>query len=136
MARRASHGHSHPAKGPSQRQLRAGELIRHALAEVFLRVDIDDADLKGVHVTVSEVKLSPDLRHAIAFVAPLMVGGDGVALIKALNRHQKFIRGELSGRVELKFTPDIDFRLDESFEQAQRIDTLLRSPDVVRDLDE
>jgi ribosome-binding factor A len=132
----AKHGQSHgPAKGPSQRQLRAGELIRHALSEVFIRVDINDADLKGVHVTVSEVKLSPDLRHATAFVAPLLLGGDGETLVKALSRHQKFIRGELAGRVELKFTPDIVFKLDESYEHSMKIDALLRSPDVARDLE-
>jgi ribosome-binding factor A len=133
MTKRGHQAHG-PAKGPSQRQLRAGELIRHALAEVFIRVDISDADLKGVHVTVSEVKLSPDFRHVTAFVAPLTLGGDGVTLVKALNRHQKFIRGELAGRVGLKYMPDIAFKLDESFEQSTRIDALLRSPDVARDL--
>lgn len=109
--------------------------MRHALAEVFLRVDIEDADLKGVHLTVSEVRLGPDLRHATIFVAPLLQGGDGDALVKALNRHQRFIRGELAGRIDLKFMPEIVFRLDESYGQADQIERLLRSPEVARDLD-
>jgi ribosome-binding factor A len=130
------HGRSHaPVRGPSQRQLRAGELVRHALAEVFIREDFDDPDLKGAHVTISEVKMSPDLRHATAFVAPPPQGKDGALLVKALNRHQKFVRGELAGRVELKFSPEIVFRLDESYEQSRRIDELLRSPGVARDLE-
>jgi ribosome-binding factor A len=126
---------SHGAKGPSQRQLRVGEMVRHALAEILTRVDIADPELEGRYVTVTEVKLSPDLRHATVFARPFGVDEDGPGLIKALNRHQRYLRGELGRRVELKFTPDVAFRLDESFDEAERIDALLRSPTVARDLD-
>lgn len=126
---------SNEAKGPSQRQLRVGEMVRHALAQILTRADIADPELEGHYVTVTEVKLSPDLRHATAFVRPFGSDEDGPGLIKALNRHQRFLRGELARRVDLKFMPDIAFRLDESFDEAERIDALLRSPTVARDLD-
>src|ERR1700756_4465262 len=122
----------HQAKGPSQRQLRAGELLRHALAEIFMTEEIEDSDLHGEIVTVAEVRVSPDLKHATVFVAAL--GGNSEKLARALNRHQRFLRGELARRVELKYSPDLAFRGDHSVEAAERIDELLRSPSVARDL--
>ncbi|MEJ2117417.1 MAG: 30S ribosome-binding factor RbfA [Alphaproteobacteria bacterium] len=116
----------HSGKAPSQRQLRVGEIIRHALAEVFSRVDIDDPVLKKQFITVSEVKASPDLRHATVFIWPLG-GDDPKAVASALKRHQRFLRGELARRVELKYMPELVFQLDNSYDEAERIDTLLRS---------
>jgi|SRR5271165_3870152 len=121
------------SKGPSQRQLRAGELIRHALAEIFRTEDISDPALEGEVVTIAEVRMSPDLQHATVFASSLS-GKDTDALAETLNRHQKFLRGELARRVELKYTPDLVFKGDHVAEAAGRIDELLRSPDVARDL--
>jgi ribosome-binding factor A len=122
------------SKGPSVRQLRVGEMIRHAMSDILARGDLEDDALKGKHITVTEVKLSPDLRHATVYALPF--GGDeGGAVIKALGRHARFLRGELSRRVDLKYMPDLSFRPDESFDEADRIDALLRSPTVSRDLD-
>jgi ribosome-binding factor A len=123
------------AKGPSQRQLRVGEMLRHALADILTRVDIADPELEGRYITVTEVKLSPDLRHATVYARPFGNDEDGGGIIKALNRHQRYLRGELGHRVDLKFTPDLTFRLDETFDEAERIDALLRSPTVSRDLE-
>lgn len=123
---------SRPA-GPSQRQLRVGEMLRHALAEILQRGDISDPLLEASVVTVPEVRMTPDLRHAICYVMPL--GGkdaDGVAA--ALNAHARFLRGELGRRVTLKYVPDLKFEVDRSFEEGDRIDRLLRSPEVARDL--
>jgi ribosome-binding factor A len=130
----------HEAKGqagkaPTQRQLRVGEMLRHALADLLTRTDVADPELEGRYITVTEVKTSPDLRHATIFVRPFGTEENGPAIVKALNRHQRFLRGELGRRVDLKFTPDLTFRLDESFDEAERIDALLRSPTVQRDLD-
>ena len=125
----------HEAKGPSQRQLRVGEMLRHALAEILTRADIADQDLEGRYITVTEVKCSPDLRHATVFARPFGTDDDGPGIVKALNRHQRYLRGELARRVDLKYMPDLTFRLDESFDEAERIDALLRSPTVSRDLD-
>jgi ribosome-binding factor A len=122
------------AKGPTQRQLRVGELLRHALAEIFLTEDIEDDDLLGVTITVAEVRASPDLRHATAFVAALGTGNNA-ELATALNRHRRYLRGELARRVELRYMPEITFKADESLEESQRIEALLRSPGVARDLD-
>jgi ribosome-binding factor A len=120
-------------KGPSQRQLRVGEVIRHALAGIFLTEDIEDEDLRGLAITVSEVRATPDLRHVTAFVS-VLGHGDNAALAKALNRHQRYLRGELARRVELKYMPEIAFKPDQAIETSERIDALLRSPDVARDL--
>lgn len=116
-----------PARsGPSQRQLRVGELIRHALSELLTRGDIHDDVIAGHVITVSEVRMSPDLRHATIYVMPL--GGEDVeAVLAALERHKRFIRGTVAKAVNLKFAPDIRFRKDESFESGQRIDRLLDS---------
>ena len=123
--------------GPSQRQLRAGELVRHSLAEILREEDIQDPALAGVSVTVTEVRMSPDLRHATCFVEPLgagvgVVAADGV--VKGLNRSSKFLRGRLGKLVDLKFTPDLKFLHDESFNEASHINALFARPDVARDL--
>lgn len=121
-------------KGPSQRQLRAGELIRHALVDILAREDFRDPALEGVAVTLSEVRPSPDLRHATVFCAPLG-GGDATAIVDALNRSARFLRGRLGREVALKFTPQLKFVPDESFEEASHIDAVLRRAEVARDLD-
>jgi ribosome-binding factor A len=127
------HGQNKGAAGPSQRQLRAGELVRHALVEVLREEDIDDPALQGVSVTVSEVRMSPDLKHATVFAQPL--GGEHAQEVAAgLNRHAKFLRGRLGRHIELKFTPDLRFLVDESFEAARRMDALFNSEAVRRDL--
>jgi ribosome-binding factor A len=122
------------AKPPSQRQLRVGELIRHKLAEMLARGDIHDDVLAAHVITVPEVRLSPDLKLATAYVMPL--GGEDVQpVIEALSRHARYIRGEIAHAVNLKFAPDIRFRRDETFEEASRIDALLASPKVRQDVD-
>lgn len=116
--------------GPSQRQLRAGELVRHALAEILREEDFPDL---AVSVTVTEVRMSPDLRHATCFVQPL--GGEHAPeVVAALNRHAKYLRGRLGRLIDLKFTPDLRFLHDESFDEAARMDRLFSSPVVQRDL--
>ena len=119
--------------GPSQRQLRAGELVRHALVDILAREDVRDPDLEGVSVTVSEARMSPDLKHADIFVAPLGAG-DAKKTADALNRCGRFLRGRLGRQIELKFTPELRFLPDESFDEADHIGQLLRSPGVARDL--
>lgn len=119
--------------GPTQRQLRAGELVRHALVDIFREVTINDTVLAGVSVTVAEVRMGPDLRHATIFAEPL--GGENhEAVIKALNRHKSFIRGHLGRAIELRFTPELHFRHDDSFLEAQRIEKLFDDPRVRQDL--
>ena len=121
-------------KGPSQRQLRAGELIRHALVEILQREPLRDPALDGVSVTISEVQLSPDLKNAKVFASPL--GGDDKAnVIAALNRTSAYLRGVLGKKIEMKFTPALTFMEDKTFAEAQKIDELLAHPDVARDLD-
>jgi ribosome-binding factor A len=120
--------------GPSQRQLRVGELIRHALSEMLARGDIHDDVLASHVVTIPEVRMSPDLRLASIYVMPL--GGKDVRpVLEALDRNKKFIRGEIAHDVNLKFAPDIRFLADETFDEAQRIDRLLASEKVRQDLD-
>ena len=128
--------------GPSQRQLRAGELIRHALVEVLREEEVHDPALKGVSITVTEVRLSPDLKHATCFVEPLGAGVGAADLsdhigdiIKALNAHAKFLRGALGRHIDMKFTPDLRFRHDESFDTASHMDRLFNDPRVRADLD-
>jgi ribosome-binding factor A len=125
--------HSQDRAGGSQRQLRVGELIRHELAAMLSRGDIHDPVLEGHMITVPEVRMSPDLRLATIYVMPLG-GRDATDVIEALERNKKYIRGEISHRVNLKFAPDIRFRLDERFDEAERIEKLLRTPAVQRDL--
>jgi len=122
------------AKMPSQRQLRAGELIRHALVEILQRKEMRDSDLAGVDVTITEVRASPDLKNARVYVAPL-AHGDKEVVAKALNRCASFLRGLLGREIEMKNTPELRFVADDSFDQASRIDDLLASPLVKRDLD-
>ncbi len=118
---------------PGQRQLRVGEEIRHALAALLTRAELKDPDLAGRSLTVSEVKMSPDLRHATAFVVPL--GGEpNGAILKALGRAAPFLRGEIARRVQLRYAPELVFAADRSFATASRISELLHQPDVARDL--
>lgn len=119
--------------GPSQRQLRAGELVRHALAEIMRQDTLADPALQGAPVTVSEVRLSPDLRHAICFVEPLG-GVKADEVVAALNRSTKHIRGRLGHAIDLKFTPDLKFVHDDTFAAAEKIARLLDDPRVRRDL--
>jgi ribosome-binding factor A len=125
-----------PASGraPSQRQLRVGELIRHAVVEILQRGEVHDPALDGMVVTVPEVRMTPDLRLATVFVMPL-AGKGADTLLATLDRHRKYLRGEVAHRVDLRYAPELRFRLDESFAAGERIDSLLRSPEVKRDLD-
>lgn len=113
------------AHGPSQRQLRAGELVRHALVDILAREDFRDPDLQGVSVTLGEVRCSPDLKHALVFCAPLG-GGPGEAVAAALNRAAGFIRGRLAREIDMKFTPELRFLADTSYDEASEMDALLR----------
>lgn len=119
--------------GPSQRQLRVGEAIRHAIVRVLREGNIRDPELDGALVTVTEVRASPDLKHASAFVTPLG-GGESKAMVKALNRAAPYIRSAVAREVQLRTAPEIHFQADTSFEQATRIDALLRQPTVQRDV--
>jgi ribosome-binding factor A len=118
--------------GPSQRQQRVAEIIRHALAEVLSRGDLQDDVLTRNVITIPEVRMSPDLKLATAYVMPLG-GKDEDAVIKALEKNKKHLRQEVARRVNLKFAPDLRFRRDESFDEAARIDALLRTERVARD---
>ena len=120
--------------GPSQRQQRVAELVRHALAEVLQRGDIQDPVLGSHVVTVPEVRMSPDLKLATAYVMPLG-GQDEAPVIAALERNRKVLRQEVARRVSLKYAPELRFRRDETFDEAARIDRLLRSDKVQRDLE-
>lgn len=120
--------------GPNQRMLRVGELVRHELASLFARGEIDDPELAGIVITVSEVRMSPDLKLASAYVMPL--GGERAAeIVAALNRHHKFIRGRISPGLNLKFAPEVRFFVDETFDEFSRIDALLRSERVRQDIE-
>jgi len=119
--------------GPSQRALRVGELVRHAVSEMLTRGDVHDPVLEGRLITVPEVRMSPDLRMATIYVMPL--GGREIKeVLEALERNKRYLRGEISHHVNLKFAPDIRFRADERFDEAERIEKLLRTPAVQRDL--
>jgi ribosome-binding factor A len=123
------------AGGGSQRQLRVGELIRHELAEMLTRGDIHDPVIEGHMITVPEVRMTADLRLATIYVMPLG-GRDEKEVIEALDRNKRYVRGEIARRVNLKFAPEIRFRVDERFDEAERIEKLLRTPVVQRDLDD
>ncbi|HLX16803.1 MAG TPA: 30S ribosome-binding factor RbfA [Bradyrhizobium sp.] len=127
------HRKNSSAAGGSQRQLRVGEIVRHAMADILAQGTVHDADLEGHIITVPEVKMSPDLRLATIYVMPLG-GRDTDKVIAALDRNKKFLRGEVARRVNLKFAPDVRFRVDDRFDEAERIEKLLRTPAVQRDL--
>jgi ribosome-binding factor A len=128
------HQRNDQAGGGSQRQLRVGELIRHELADMLSRGDIHDPVIQAHMITVPEVRMSPDLRLATIYVMPLG-GRDADKVIDALDRNKRYVRGEIARRVNLKFAPEIRFRVDERFDEAERIEKLLRTPAVQRDLD-
>jgi len=131
----SKHKHSRDqGPGGSQRQLRVGELVRHAIAEMLARGDVHDPVIEAHLITVPEVRMSPDLRLATIYVMP-MGGRDAAAVVAAFDRHKKYLRAEIAQRINLKFAPDLRFRVDERFDEAERIERLLRSPDVQRDLD-
>src|ERR1700760_1563054 len=119
--------------GPSQRQLHVGEALRHALAEILRRNDIQDSDLNGVSITITQVKPSPDMRYATVYCEPLG-GQNAKVIVAALNRHKGFLRGEMGHMIATKFTPELRFVEDESFAEAEKIENILKSPQVQRDL--
>ena len=120
--------------GPSQRQLRVGELLRHALAEIFERASFRDPDLADARLTVTAVEMSPDLRHANVFIVPF-AGTEGSRVLPALNRAAAYLRRQLAGTVDMRYLPDLHFKLDTSFGEASRITSILRRPEVARDLE-
>ena len=121
--------------GPSQRQLRVGEQVRHALSDIVQRGEIRDDVLESTVLSISEVRMSPDLKIATVFVSPLGAADDD-AVIKALAKNAKFVRGRVSSALrQMKYMPEFRFRLDTSFDNMARIDQLLRSPEVARDLE-
>jgi ribosome-binding factor A len=121
--------------GPSQRQLRVGEQVRHALSDVLQRGEVRDGLIETTVISISEVRMSPDLKVATAFVAPLGTA-DATAVIEALNRNARFIRGRMSPALrQMRYMPEFRFRLDTSYDNFSKIDSLLRSPEVARDLD-
>jgi ribosome-binding factor A len=126
---------NHSTSEPSQRMLRVGETVRHALAEVLARGLTNDPVLDAHVITVPEVRMSPDLRLATAYIMPLG-GRDLKPVLDALEKNKKFLRTELAHKVNLRYAPDLRFRSDESFEKSSRIDAILASPEVKRDLAE
>jgi ribosome-binding factor A len=127
------HQTKNTAPGGSQRRLRVGEAVRHAVADILAHGTVHDPDLEGHIVTVPEVRMSPDLKLATIYVMPLG-GRETDLVIAALQRNRKFLRGEVARRVNLKFAPDLRFRVDDRFDEAERIEKLLRTPAVQRDL--
>ena len=124
-----------PHDGPSQRQLRVGEQVRHALSDLLQRGEVRDDVIETTVISISEVRMSPDLKIATAFVSPLGAGNQDV-VIEALNRNARFIRGRLSPALrQMKYMPEVRFRLDTSYDNFAKIDRLLKSPEVARDLD-
>ena len=121
-------------KKPSVRQLRVGEELRHALAEVLGRGELRDPKLRGRAITVTEVRASPDLKRAMAFVTPLGDESTDPEILTALGRASSYLQGEIGRRIRLKFTPWLSFEFDDRFEYASKIDNLLRKPGVSRDL--
>ena len=127
------HQRGSTASGGSQRQLRVAETVRHAVADILSQGSAHDPDLEGHIITVPEVRMSPDLKLATIYIMPLG-GRDTEIVLAALERNKKFLRGEIAHRINLKFAPDIRFRADERFDEAERIEKLLRAPAVQRDL--
>jgi len=121
-------------RGPSQRQLRVSESLRKALSEVFLRTDISDQDLMGVTLMVSEVRSSPDLKNATVYVLPLG-GNNQEKVVAALERHKRFVRGEVGQLVDLRHMPVLNFELDLTFDKSGHMDSLLRTPNVAQDIE-
>ncbi|WP_300381696.1 30S ribosome-binding factor RbfA [Henriciella sp.] len=123
---------------PSQRQLRAGELIRHALTDIMMREEFRDPDLNGANITIGEVRTSPDLKHANVFCSPLgeTDPNEQDRLAKALNRASSFVRIKLGQRIDMKFTPRLNFIADHSYDEASHMDAIFNSPEVKRDLDD
>ena len=126
--------HNDTSEGRSVRLLRVGEQVRHKLADVLLRGDVHDEVLASTHVSVTEVRMSPDLRHATVFVKPLL-GRDEAAVLKSLRTNTAFLQREVARRVQNKYAAKLKFVADGSFDEGSHIDALLRSPDVARDLD-
>lgn len=137
MARNSRKSAAQGSLEPSQRQLRAGELIRHALTDIFMREEFRDPELHDVSVTIGEVRTSPDLKHAHVFCSPLgnTDPGEQDELAKALNRASAFIRGRLAKRIELKFTPQLHFIADHSYDEGAYMEAVFNRPEVKRDLD-
>jgi len=129
----ARHQHRDPSAGASARQLRVGELIRHTLAEMLSRGEVHDPVIEAHMITVPEVRMSADLRVATIYVMPLG-GRDEAQVLAALDNNKRYVRGEIARRVNLKFAPDIRFRIDDRFDEAERIAKLLQTPSVQRDL--
>ncbi len=125
--------HNLSPEGRSVRLLRVGEQVRHALSEILMRGDVHDETLASHSVSITEVRMSPDLRHATVFVKPLL-GADEEEVLKALRTHVRYLRGEVSRRVNTKYAAALKFLADESFDEGSRIDRLLREPVVARDL--
>lgn len=134
MSQRRKGTTKHPSgKAPSQRQLRIGEVLRAALSEIFTRRDVRDPVLQEAIITVSEVRASPDLKNAVAYVVPLG-HDDPTSVVDALNKAKKFFRGEVSRAVTLKHMPDLTFEADTTFDYAESVDAMLSSPKVAQDL--
>jgi ribosome-binding factor A len=127
------HHQAKSERGASQRQLRVGELVRHILADVLARGEVHDRVIEGHLITIPEVRMTADLRLATVYAMPLG-GRDADAVLAALNRNRRFLRGEIARRINLKFAPDVRFVIDDRFEEAERIEKLLRTPAVQRDL--
>jgi ribosome-binding factor A len=121
-------------EGRSVRLLRVGEQVRHALSEILLRGDVHDETLASHLVSVTEVRMSPDLRHATVFVKPLL-GSDEADVLAALKKHVRYLKGEVARRVNTKYAADLKFIADESFDEGGRVDKLLRDPKVAQDLE-
>lgn len=119
---------------PGQRQLRVGEEIRHALSSIFMRGELHEAELRGISITVSEVRISPDLKNATAYVMPLG-GSNREEVMTALAELAPNLRSMVGSKLHLKFTPRLTFRLDNSFDEAHRIHALLSQPEVARDIE-
>jgi ribosome-binding factor A len=132
---RTPRGGSRPSRniGPSQRQLRVGEALRHAIAQILSRNEIRDPDLESISVTITQVKPSADMRYATVYCEPLG-GQHAKEIVAALNRHKGFVRGQMGHLIETKFTPELRFVEDDSFAEAQKIETILKSERVSRDL--
>jgi len=134
MTRRRHQREHGTSQMPSQRQLRVGELVRHALADMLTRGAVHDPVMQNHLITVPEVRMTADLRLATIYVMPLG-GRDADAVLAALERNKRFLRGEIARQINLKFAPELRFRIDERFDEAERIERLLRTPEVQRDLD-